>query len=366
MKKTALSFLAHPDDAEFLCAGTLIRLREAGWDVHIATATAATVGRCRGQWSTAPTAPPRAGGGGPDLRDYHCSTSATSSSCSTATIQKTLDLFRRVCRPLFTTRPGHIRTRGGHHARAGASFAYGSRTSRLPGSPTRPPPLYYCDPIAGSTRTASRWSRRRSDVTRRRTSGDARCHSATRVARATTAYDYRRDEAPRRRARHAGGATYARRSATPDTLPRTTARRDVQALTARCMGASPMPRVQSGCSATSPRTIAAGAPRSGECYYLGRGLSSSASRSRGNASATCATPYRNGVPLPVVISPRRPAGRGNVRIDPRVQGSLRRDEPLAAPLPMLLRTYRAGLRLRRRVAAAGWQRCGMHQRRWRS
>lgn len=35
-----LSVLAHPDDAEFLCAGTLIRLRrEHGWDVHIATMT---------------------------------------------------------------------------------------------------------------------------------------------------------------------------------------------------------------------------------------------------------------------------------------------------------------------------------------
>ncbi|MFW5693325.1 MAG: PIG-L deacetylase family protein [Thermoguttaceae bacterium] len=35
--KTALAFLAHPDDAEFLCAGTLIRLADAGWDVHICT-----------------------------------------------------------------------------------------------------------------------------------------------------------------------------------------------------------------------------------------------------------------------------------------------------------------------------------------
>src|SRR5262249_52749555 len=35
-----LSILAHPDDAEFLCAGTLTRLRkEHGWDVHIATMT---------------------------------------------------------------------------------------------------------------------------------------------------------------------------------------------------------------------------------------------------------------------------------------------------------------------------------------
>src|SRR6266567_9534088 len=39
MLKTALTFLAHPDDAEILCAGTLVRLADAGWEVHIATAT---------------------------------------------------------------------------------------------------------------------------------------------------------------------------------------------------------------------------------------------------------------------------------------------------------------------------------------
>ncbi len=40
MADVVLSVLAHPDDAEFLCAGTLARLqREHGFEVHIATLT---------------------------------------------------------------------------------------------------------------------------------------------------------------------------------------------------------------------------------------------------------------------------------------------------------------------------------------
>ena len=42
---TALAILAHPDDAEFLCAGALARLRqEHGWDVHLASMTAGDCG----------------------------------------------------------------------------------------------------------------------------------------------------------------------------------------------------------------------------------------------------------------------------------------------------------------------------------
>jgi N-acetylglucosamine malate deacetylase 1 len=40
MADAILSVLAHPDDAEFLCAGTLARLARAhGWQIHIATMT---------------------------------------------------------------------------------------------------------------------------------------------------------------------------------------------------------------------------------------------------------------------------------------------------------------------------------------
>lgn len=35
--KTVLSLGAHPDDAEFFCAGTLALLHQKGWEIHIAT-----------------------------------------------------------------------------------------------------------------------------------------------------------------------------------------------------------------------------------------------------------------------------------------------------------------------------------------
>jgi LmbE family N-acetylglucosaminyl deacetylase len=50
MNKTVLAFLCHPDDAEFMCTGTLALLKDKGWDIHIATMTpgdcgSATCGR---------------------------------------------------------------------------------------------------------------------------------------------------------------------------------------------------------------------------------------------------------------------------------------------------------------------------------
>jgi LmbE family N-acetylglucosaminyl deacetylase len=44
MALVALTLLAHPDDAEFLCAGTLIRLADLGWTIHIASMTAGDLG----------------------------------------------------------------------------------------------------------------------------------------------------------------------------------------------------------------------------------------------------------------------------------------------------------------------------------
>lgn len=37
MQKKVLAILAHPDDAELMCAGTLALLKKRGWEIHIAT-----------------------------------------------------------------------------------------------------------------------------------------------------------------------------------------------------------------------------------------------------------------------------------------------------------------------------------------
>ncbi len=39
-----LALMAHPDDIEITCAGTLLLLKAAGWDVHLATMTAGDLG----------------------------------------------------------------------------------------------------------------------------------------------------------------------------------------------------------------------------------------------------------------------------------------------------------------------------------
>lgn len=42
--RRVLALMPHPDDMEILCAGTLIRLRDLGWEVHAATMTAGDKG----------------------------------------------------------------------------------------------------------------------------------------------------------------------------------------------------------------------------------------------------------------------------------------------------------------------------------
>lgn len=158
MNKIALSLLAHPDDAEILCGGTLVRLADAGWEVHVATATPGDCGTMvENRWaiSSIRTAEAKAAA---DLigATYHCLDERDLMVVfDKPTIQKTMDLFRRVAPTLVFTHAAKDYMMDHEQvsllARA-ASFGYGapnvSHSPLKPGS--RVPHLYYCDPVEGT------------------------------------------------------------------------------------------------------------------------------------------------------------------------------------------------------------------------
>ena len=155
--RTVLALLAHPDDAEFLCAGTLIRLAEAGWQVHIATVTPGDCGTVsETPWAIggrrteeARQAAARIGA------TYHCLGERDGFVVYDKTaIQKTLDLFRRVTPSLVFAHPEKDymmdHEQSSLLARA-ASFLYAApNCSSFPVQPGAGVPwLYYCDPVDG-------------------------------------------------------------------------------------------------------------------------------------------------------------------------------------------------------------------------
>jgi LmbE family N-acetylglucosaminyl deacetylase len=157
MPPIALSFLAHPDDAEILCAGTLVRLADAGWQVHIATATPGDCGTMtETRWEISAIRTNEAKRAAAMIgAQYHCLDERDGLVVyDKATIQKAIDLFRRLAPALVFTHAqddymmDHVEV--SKLARA-ASFVFGapniSAYPLLPGS--KIPHLYYCDPIEG-------------------------------------------------------------------------------------------------------------------------------------------------------------------------------------------------------------------------
>src|SRR5689334_18670120 len=157
MPQTALTFLAHPDDAEILCAGTLIRLADAGWQVHIATATPGDCGTMtQSRWDISAIRTNEAKHAADVIgAHYHCLDERDGLVVyDKPTLQKSIDLFRRIAPALVFTHAqddymmDHVEV--SKLARA-ASFVFGapniSAFPLLPGS--KIPHLYYCDPIEG-------------------------------------------------------------------------------------------------------------------------------------------------------------------------------------------------------------------------
>jgi LmbE family N-acetylglucosaminyl deacetylase len=157
MPNTALSFLAHPDDAEILCAGTLARLAQSGWAVHIATCTPGDCGTMTAtRWDISATRTNEARIAAAMIgATYHCLDERDGLVVfDKPTIQKTVDLFRRLAPTLVFAHAqddymmDHVEA--SKLARA-ASFLYGA--PNISAHPLKPgskiPHLYYCDPIEG-------------------------------------------------------------------------------------------------------------------------------------------------------------------------------------------------------------------------
>jgi LmbE family N-acetylglucosaminyl deacetylase len=155
--KTVLAFMAHPDDAEFLCAGTMVRLAEAGWKVHIATAAPGDCGTAtENRWDISSRRTREAAEAASRIgATYHCLDERDGFVVyDKPTLSKTYDLFRRIAPSLvFTHAPKDYmldHEQASLLARA-ASFLYaGPNVSTFPvleGSCI--PYLYYCDPIEG-------------------------------------------------------------------------------------------------------------------------------------------------------------------------------------------------------------------------
>ncbi|MHC4993808.1 MAG: PIG-L deacetylase family protein [Planctomycetota bacterium] len=155
--RVALSFLAHPDDAEILCAGTLTRLASVGYDIHIATATPGDCGTMTETPHDIASTRTHEARNACDVigATYHCLDERDLFVVfDKPTIKKAIDLFRTVTPSLvFTHAPKDYMM--DHEsvsllARA-ASFGYGApNASGLPLNPNSAVPhLYYCDPIGG-------------------------------------------------------------------------------------------------------------------------------------------------------------------------------------------------------------------------
>lgn len=158
MRRTVLSFLAHPDDAEILCAGTLARLAGLGWTVHIATATAGDCGtatRSAAEISAIRIAE-ACKAAALIHATYHCLGELDGFVLHDApTLRKAYALFREINPGLVLTHPREDYMLDHEQvsllARA-ASFIYAApNVIEAPQRPTDAsvPWLYYCDPIGG-------------------------------------------------------------------------------------------------------------------------------------------------------------------------------------------------------------------------
>jgi LmbE family N-acetylglucosaminyl deacetylase len=160
MANVALTVLAHPDDAEFLCAGTLIRLvHELGWKAHIASMTPGDCGSAELSPEEISRIRRQEGAGAAGLigASYHCLEERDLSIFyQPSTLEKVTRLLRDV-RPrlVFTHSPADYMLDHEMTSVIVRAAAFGAPIPNFHGGREGPAPLdhiphlYYCDPIEG-------------------------------------------------------------------------------------------------------------------------------------------------------------------------------------------------------------------------
>lgn len=154
MSKTVLGLFSHPDDAEFLCAGTLSLLQNVGCSIHIATMAPGDKGTA--VYSREEVSEIRRAEAAKAVQiingEYHClEFEDVYILYDRQTINKTVDLIRKI-KPdiVFTGSPNDYMV--DHEVTSKivqtACFSLGVKNMEVESDPFEPVPyLYYCDPM---------------------------------------------------------------------------------------------------------------------------------------------------------------------------------------------------------------------------
>ncbi|HBG77726.1 MAG TPA: LmbE family protein [Phycisphaerales bacterium] len=157
MNKTVLSFLCHPDDTEFMCAGTLALLKAKGWDIHIATMTPGDCGSTTHSREEISKIRRKESANAAAVLDghYHCNElEDVFVMYDKPSLTRTIEIIRKV-KPtiVFTASPQDyfIDHENTSHLVRTACFACGIPNVETPGAKAYSvvPYLYYADPLEG-------------------------------------------------------------------------------------------------------------------------------------------------------------------------------------------------------------------------
>jgi len=156
MNKVALGIFAHPDDAEFMCAGTLSLLNRAGWTIHIAAITKGDKGTTVFSMEEISSIRKEEASRSAEIIGgyYHClEFEDVYIFYNRDTINKTTNLIREVHPDIvFTASPNDYMI--DHEITSliveTACFSSGIKNMEINAEPFEPIPyLYYCDPMEG-------------------------------------------------------------------------------------------------------------------------------------------------------------------------------------------------------------------------